>query len=68
MVYILREHLARERQRSLIEAAEVQRVSARARKHRRTVRRAQRAERRLVAQWDQALELQARVRELELVQ
>jgi hypothetical protein len=68
MVYILPEDLAREHQRSLLAAAEAQRAGARVRKHRRTVRRAERAERRLISQWDQAVKLQAQVRELELAQ
>lgn len=65
-MHILPEDLAREHQRSMLAAAEAQRNGARARKHRRTLRRAERAERRLLSQWDHALKLQARVRELEL--
>ena len=66
MVHILPDDLAREHQRSMLAAAEAERAGARARQHRRTVRRAERAERRLVSQWDQAVKLQARVRELGL--
>lgn len=65
MVHILPGDVAREQQRSMLAVAGAQRAGARARQHRRTVRRAERAERRLVTQWDQALKLQARVRELE---
>jgi len=50
----------------MLAAAEAQRNGALARKHRRTVRRAERAERRLASQWDQVVKLKARVRELEL--
>jgi hypothetical protein len=57
--------VAREQQRSMLAAAGSRSAGARARQHRRTLRRAARAERRLVNQWDQALKLQARVRELE---
>jgi hypothetical protein len=67
MVHILPGEVARERQRSMIAAAEAHRAGARARQHRRTVRRAERAERRLVTQWNQAVKLQAEVKELELV-
>jgi hypothetical protein len=67
-MHILPEDLAREHQHSMVAAAEAQRAGARARQHRRTVRRAERAERRLLSQWDQAVKLQARVRELELAQ
>jgi hypothetical protein len=66
MVHILPGDAAREQQRSMLAAAGAQRSGARARQHRRTLRRAERAERRLVTQWDHALKLQARVRELEL--
>jgi hypothetical protein len=66
MVHILPGDVAREQQRSMLAVAGAQRAGARARQHRRTVRRAKRAERRLITQWDQALKLQARVRELEL--
>lgn len=66
MVHVLPGELAREHQRSMLAAAEAQRAGARARRYGRTVRRAQRAERRLVSQWDLAVQLQARVRELEL--
>jgi len=58
--------LAREHQQSILAEVEANRVGARARLHRRAVRRAERAERRLMTQWDQAMELQAEVRELEL--
>jgi hypothetical protein len=67
-MHILPEDLAREHQQSMVAAAEAQRAGARARQHRRTVRRAKRAERRLLSQWDQTVELQARVRELESAQ
>ncbi len=66
MVHLLPGDLAREHQRSMLAAADAQRAHARARQHRRTVRRAERAERRMVTQWDQAVKLQARLRELEL--
>jgi len=66
MVHILPGEVAREHQRSLLAVAEAQRAGARAHQHRRIVRRAERAERRLVNQWNQAVKLQARVRELEL--
>jgi hypothetical protein len=66
MMHVLPGDAAREQQRSMLAVAGAQRAGARARQHRRTVRRAERAERRLVTQWDQALKLQARVRELEL--
>jgi hypothetical protein len=66
MVHILPGETAREQQRSMLTVAATQHACARARQHRRTVRRAERAERRLVSQWDQAVKLQARVRELEL--
>ncbi|HYK66338.1 MAG TPA: hypothetical protein VEV45_00235 [Streptosporangiaceae bacterium] len=66
MVHILPEQQARERQRDMLATAEAQRAGARARQHRRTVRRAERAEQRLINQWDQAIRLKARVRELEL--
>jgi len=68
MVHILPLELAREHQRGMLAAAEAERPGARARQLRRTVRRSQRAERRLLSQWDQAVKLQARVRELELAQ
>ena len=67
MVHILPGDVAREYQRSMLAAADAQRDPARARQHRRTARRAERAERRLVTQWNQAVKLQARLRELELV-
>jgi hypothetical protein len=66
MMHVLPGDVAREQQRSMLAVAGAQRAGARARQHRRTVRRAERAERRLVSQWDQVLKLQARVRELEL--
>jgi hypothetical protein len=66
MMSILPGDLAREQQRSMLAAAEAQHLGARAREHRRTVRRAERAERRLLTQWDQAVRLQGRIRELEL--
>jgi hypothetical protein len=50
----------------MLAVAAAQHANARARQHRRTVRRAERAEQRLVNQWDHAVTLQARVRELEL--
>jgi hypothetical protein len=65
-VHILPEELAREHQRSMLAEAEADRAVARARRHRRAVRRAQRAERRLVSQWDRAVRLQAEAKELEL--
>jgi hypothetical protein len=68
MVHILPGELAREHQRGMLAAAEADRPVARARQLRRTVRRSQRAERRLLSQWDQAVKLQAQVRELELSQ
>lgn len=66
MVHILPGDVAREQQRSMLAVAEAQRAGARARQHHRSVRRAERAERRLVTQWDLAVRLKARVRELEL--
>lgn len=66
MMHILPGDVAREQQRSMLAAAEADGAGARARRHRRMVRRAERAERRLVCQWDQAVKLQARVREFEL--
>ena len=66
MVHMLPEESAREHQRSMLAVAEAHRVRARARRYRRTVRRAKRAERRLVAQWDEALQLLAELREFEL--
>lgn len=68
MMQLLPGDLARENQRSMLAAAEARHAAARAREHRRTVRRAERAERRLISQWNQALKLKARVRELELAQ
>jgi len=65
MVHILPEDLAREHQRWMLAAAEAERAGARARRHRRTVRRAERAERRLLSQWNRAVQLQAQVKELE---
>jgi len=67
MMQILPGDLAREHQRGMLATAEAERAGARARLHRRTVRRAERAERRLISQWDQAMQLKAEVRELELV-
>jgi hypothetical protein len=58
--------MAREHQRTMLAAAEAERPGARSRQLRRTMRRAERAERRLVTQWDQAVQLQAKVKELEL--
>jgi hypothetical protein len=52
----------------MLAVAEAERPGARARQLRRTVRRSERAERRLLSQWDQAVKLQAQVRELELAQ
>jgi hypothetical protein len=66
MVHILPGEVAREHQRSMLAVAAAQHAGARARQHRRTVRRAERAERRLVTRWNQAVKLQTRVREFEL--
>lgn len=57
--------LARERRHFLVTEVDASRQAGRARKHSRVTRQAERAERRVVSQWDQARRLRLRVRELE---
>jgi hypothetical protein len=64
MEHVLGE-LARDRQRSMLAAAEAERDSRRARQHYRVSRLAERADRQLASYWDQAARLRAHLRELE---
>lgn len=57
--------LARDRQRAILAVAETERDIRRARQHSRLSRLAERADRQLASQWDQAARLRAHLRELE---
>lgn len=57
--------LAHERIQTMLATAAEERDARRAREHRRVVRRAERAERRVVSKWDEARRLRAHLRELE---
>jgi hypothetical protein len=64
MEHVLQD-LARDRHQRMLAAAEAGREANRVRRHSRVSRRAERAERRVVSQWDQAHRLRAHLIELE---
>lgn len=57
--------LVRQRQQTLLEYAESERVARQARLHQRIVRQAERAERRQLSNRDQAIRLRARLNQIE---